>query len=320
MHLYVLLGILFLSTFAAVFSVLRILGRKTDPVVQRLSQVSRKSDHRGPVRGLVIGSNAEEESGVKSRFHSLLNVSGWFGKKDKEQMSRLKLSLVRAGYYRENSVRNFVSLKALIAITLIVICFIPWSTGIGGVPPHLLTAILMPLPIMGYFLPNAVLNSKIRRRQETIARGLPDALDFLVVCVEAGLGLNSSLIRVGQELQLKCKPLGEELLLVNREMRAGLSREHALRNLTLRSPIEDLRILVGSLILADRLGTSVARTLRAQAESLRTRVRQRAEEMAAQASIKMIFPLIFLILPALFIVIMGPGIILTLKSMEPALN
>jgi tight adherence protein C len=195
-----------------------------------------------------------------------------------------------------------------------MMCMIPWFFASVQVPPFIIVILILPIPFMGYAMPSIILNTKIRRRQLEIGRGLPDALDFLVVCVEAGLGLNAALIRVGQELQLRCKALGEELLLVNQEMRAGLSREQALRNLSQRNPVQDLRILVGSLILADKLGSSVTRTLRAQAESLRTRIRQRTEELAAQSGIKMLFPLVFFILPALFIVIMGPGVILTLSS------
>jgi tight adherence protein C len=168
----------------------------------------------------------------------------------------------------------------------------------------------------GYILPAFILTWKINRRQEEIAAGLPDALDFLVVCVEAGLGLNAALLRVGSEIKVKSRGLGEELTLVNQEMRTGVPRERALRHLSQRNLVGDLNVVVASLILADKLGTSVADTLRAQAESLRTRVRQRAEERAAKAGLKLLFPLVFMILPTLFIVILGPAAIMGMRALR----
>jgi tight adherence protein C len=114
---------------------------------------------------------------------------------------------------------------------------------------------------------------------------------------------------VGAELSVRCKPIAEEFGRVNQDLRTGVSREKALRNLSDRNKVEDLRIFISALILADRLGTSVADTLRAQADSLRTRIRQKAEEQAARAGIKMLFPLVFFILPALIIILMGPAMI-----------
>jgi Flp pilus assembly protein TadB len=153
----------------------------------------------------------------------------------------------------------------------------------------------------------------ISKRQKSVESGLVDALDLLIICVEAGLGLNAAILRVGQDLKLRAPTLGDEFIFMNKEMRSGLSRQQALRNLTLRNNVEDLKILVSSIILADRLGTSIADTLRAQAESLRTRISQRAEEHAGKASIKMLFPLVIFIFPALFIVILGPGFLNLLK-------
>jgi tight adherence protein C len=176
--------------------------------------------------------------------------------------------------------------------------------------------LLMLMPLLGYFLPAVVLSLKMQERQEEIAKGLPDALVFLVVCVEAGLGLNAALVRVGKELGLRSRALGEELVLVNQEMRAGVAREQALRHLSQRNTIGDLKIVVAALVLADRLGTSIADTLRAQSDSLRTRVRQRTEERAAKSGIKLLFPLVFMILPTLFIVILGPAVILGVRALQ----
>jgi len=157
----------------------------------------------------------------------------------------------------------------------------------------------------------------IKKHQSEIASALPDALDLLVICVEAGLGLNAAIQRVGQDMAIRNPAMANELLRVNQEMRTGVSREKALRNLAERNLVEDLRILVGALVLTDKLGTSIANTLRAQADSLRTRVRQKAEEQAAKAALKLLFPLVFCILPALFIILMGPAFIALLKTFNP---
>jgi tight adherence protein C len=314
MSIYLLLALIFVAVVSYTLLAMVLFGKKSDPAAQRVKKVLKSPAYNAEGQNMSSSADSEEEE-KESLFHRLVSLFGMFSRKSKPKFSQLKLTLTQAGYYSHNSVRVFISLRIWIAMVMFAIAMVPVLLAGNLMPPVLLFAILLTFPMMGYSLPGIVLNAKVRRRKNEIAYGLPDALDFLVVCVEAGLGLNAALIRVGSELHLKSRALGEELLLVNQEMRAGLSREQALRNLTQRNPIEDLRVLVGSLILGDKLGTSVSSTLRAQADSMRTRLRQRAEETAAQASIKMLFPMVFLILPALFIVIMGPGVIMTLQSM-----
>jgi tight adherence protein C len=178
------------------------------------------------------------------------------------------------------------------------------------------TQVLLSLAGLGFggLLPNLFLSRAVQKRQEQIARSLADAIDLLVISVEAGLGLNAALLRVGQDMAVRSKPISEEFGRVNQELRTGVSREKALRNLGERNRVEDLKIFVGALVLTDRLGTSIADTLRVQADSLRTRLRQKAEEQAAKAGIKMLFPLIFFILPALIIILMGPAVISVLRT------
>ena len=162
------------------------------------------------------------------------------------------------------------------------------------------------------------LRGRIRSRKKQIISGLPDALDLMVVCVEAGLGLNATLLRVGQELSRHCPAVSQELLLVNREMRTGVSRHDALRHLSQRNPVDDVQSFVAVLIQTDKLGSSMSRTLRTQSDSLRTKRRQRAEEAAAKTSIKLLFPLVFFILPSLFVVLLGSGIIQAIKAFSGA--
>jgi len=215
--------------------------------------------------------------------------------------------LLRAGYHREDSVRVFFGIKTASALVFFSVFFVMGLMGERSTGTVFLLSAVM--GFVGLLFPETVLKFKIRKRQEKIASSLPDTLDLLVISVEAGLGLNAALLRVGSDLEVRCPPMSQEFDLVNQELRTGSSREQALRNLAKRNEIEDLRILVGALVLADRLGTSIADTLRAQADSLRTRIRQKAEEQAAKAGIKMLFPLVLFILPALIMVLMGPGLI-----------
>jgi tight adherence protein C len=169
---------------------------------------------------------------------------------------------------------------------------------------------------LGYYLPRFGLKVKIRRRQEAIRLGLADALDLLVICVEAGLGLNQALARVAEEIMHACPPLSEELHLVNLEMRAGTSRPEALRHLSERTGVEDLQSLVAMLVQTDRFGTSIAQSLRVHSDTLRTKRRQRAEEAAAKTTIKLVFPLVLFIFPAMFVVILGPAILHILEQLS----
>jgi tight adherence protein C len=161
----------------------------------------------------------------------------------------------------------------------------------------------------GMFLPSFLLSRQIAKRQTRIVRALPDALDLMVVCVEAGLGLNAALHRVGREMEMVESALSKELAITNREIRAGKPRDEALRNLGDRTGVDDVKSLVAMLVQTDRFGTSITESLRVFADSIRIRRRQRAEELVAKAAIKLIFPLLLFIFPALLIVLMGPALI-----------
>jgi tight adherence protein C len=160
---------------------------------------------------------------------------------------------------------------------------------------------------IGYVTPLLIVRSKRRRRQKDIRHAMPDTLDLLVVCVEAGLGLNQALMRVAEEIRHVSTAMSLELLQTNAEIRAGTPRDTALRQLADRTGVDDLSSLVTMLIQTDRFGTSVARSLRVQSDTLREKRRQRAEEAAAKTAIKMVFPLVFCLFPAMFVVILGPA-------------
>ena len=313
MSLYLITGLSFLTVSLLVWLALWLLRRKIDPVTERMRRYVNPEWNRGTVAELraALMSAKEKVNPTLERVASTFGVSP----KKAQSQSKLRAALMQAGFYQENSASIFIGAKILGAIGLFIVYWLMAVAGGRSGPQFLLLAVLM--AVMGYVLPDFVLRAKIRRRQDSIAGALPDALDFMVICVEAGLGLNAALLRVGQELQLRSQAFSDELNLVNQELRTGIAREHALRNLAGRNKIEDLKILVGSLVMSDKLGTNVADTLRAQSESLRTRVRQRAEEKAAKASVKMLFPLVFFILPALFIVMLGPGVILVKNTLGP---
>lgn len=183
-----------------------------------------------------------------------------------------------------------------------------WAGGVGAQRPQLLAMLLL-LAAAGYYLPNAALARMVARRQRELFEAFPDALDLMRVCVEAGLGLDASIERVGREMALESRALAEEFHLVSLELRAGASRAEALRNLALRVALEDIDVLVAMLVQADRFGTSVADALRVHSDSLRSRRRLLAEEQAAKLPVKLLFPLIFCIFPALLTVLLGPAAI-----------
>ena len=163
--------------------------------------------------------------------------------------------------------------------------------------------------LVGFFVPMMIVRAKQSKRQREITLALPDALDLLVICVEAGQGLNAALLKVGRESELQAKALAEELRQINNEMRAGVTRIQALRNFALRTGVDEVRALVAVMVQSDRFGTSVAQALRTHAESLRIRRRQRAEEIARKAPVKLVFPLVFCIFPELLVVILAPGML-----------
>src|SRR5688572_8448084 len=170
--------------------------------------------------------------------------------------------------------------------------------------------------LVGYLAPMMFVRGRQSRRQMEITLALPDALDLLVICVEAGQGLNAALIKVGKEMALSSGALSDDLMIVNNEMRTGVSRTQALRNFSLRTGVDDVRALVAVMIQSDRFGTSVAHALRIHSDSLRTRRRQRSEERARKAPIKLLFPLVFCIFPELLVVILAPGMLQLFRALS----
>jgi tight adherence protein C len=256
--------------------------------------------------------DAEEPQAMKS-FLGLVKRIGEKAPRSPKEMGQLRLRLVQAGYRREEALTMFFGIRVFLALAL----FGLFSTPII-MPPNI------PLALgglgVGYVLPGMLLARMAKRRAHRIRLALADALDLLVVSVEAGLGLDQALSRVGAELSFAYPDLSDELRLVNLEMRAGKPRSEALRNLADRSGVDDLNSLVTMLIQTDKFGTSVAQSLRVYSETLRTKRRQRAEEAAAKTGVKMVFPLVICIFPAVWIVTIGPAAIKFVKVLLPMVN
>ncbi len=171
--------------------------------------------------------------------------------------------------------------------------------------------------LFGFYLPNFYLKLKTMRRKEEIQRGLPDALDLMVVCVEAGTGLDAAIQRVGEEMKFSNKALSEEFHLLILELMAGKARRDALRNLALRTDLEDINSLVTLLIQTEQFGTNIGQALRVHSDSMRTKRYQKAEEVAAKLPVKLIFPLILFIFPSIFVVVLGPAAIRIFRILFP---
>jgi tight adherence protein C len=228
-------------------------------------------------------------------------------------MGSLRLRLVQAGYRRDDAIAVFFGIRICVALAL----FSLFATSIVGRPNILLALSGLGL---GYLLPGMVLARLAKRRSHKIRLALADMLDLLVVSVEAGLGLDQALMRVSSELAMAYPELSDELRLINFELRAGKPRAEALRNMADRSGVDDLSSLVTMLIQTDKFGTSVAQSLRVYSETLRTKRRQRAEEAAAKTGVKMVFPLVLCIFPAIWIVTIGPAAIKFVTVLFPLVN
>ncbi len=231
-----------------------------------------------------------------------------------QTVNRSRLLLVRAGYRGPQAVMVLRGVRFLLPILFIAIVYF---TGFYKENPIVVIAIT---GVAGFMLPEFYVTQKVRRRQHRLQLSLPDALDLLVICMEAGLGLDQAILRVAQELRTAHPELSEELQMVNMETQLGKNRLDALRELATRTGVEDIKGLVAMLIQTDRFGTSLAQSLRIFSDDLRLKRRQRAEEAAAKTTVKMVPPLVFFIFPALMVVILGPGIIAIMHQLLPMLS
>ena len=250
----------------------------------------------------------EPSSGATSLLESLTQplapFRNWLKSNDQELAYRLSI----AGFRKKQDVDTFLSCKIALPIIGIVL------STFASLHDFLLYALF--LGVLGYFAPDMFLIYAINKRKTKIGRALPDALDLLVICMEAGLGIDQAVIRIANEMAPGQPELAEEFFIIGREQRAGKARIDAWRSMADRVDLESVRQFVGMLAQTERLGTPIARALSQFADGLRTKRLMQAEEHAAKTTIKLIFPLTIFIFPAIFIVLLGPGVISIMKTFE----
>jgi len=289
-----LLGFVFVSLLIAAAAM--VLSPSGAAIIQR---------RLGELRGVPVEEPVYTEAAVRT-----LKQLAKYAPQSPSEMGKLRKRLVSAGFRNKEALTIFMGIRLGVALT---------AFGVASSPligrPNVFLAI--GVAAVGYLLPSMVLGRLAKKRQHRIRLSLADVLDLLVVSVEAGLGLDQALQRVGEELAFTHKDLSEELRLVNLEMRAGKARSEALRNLADRTGVDDLSSLAAMLIQTDKFGTSVAQSLRVHSDTLRTKRRQRAEEAAAKTGVKMVFPLVFCIFPAIWVVTIGPAAIRFVQVLFP---
>jgi tight adherence protein C len=283
----------------------------------------RPSEARARLRDLVAGERPEpgRDAGWLKFVADLTRpISSLASPEEGFEKSSVKLRFVHAGIRNPSAPIAFFGIKTALTLGLPLVGFTALAfTGAQPKGNNLLLLLLL-LATVGYYAPNLVLHSMVKRRQRDIFENFPDALDLMTVCVEAGLGTEAAMMRVAKDMQVKSPALGDEMRLVNLELRAGSDRERALRNLAFRTGVDEIDGFVSMINQAERFGTSIAASLRIQSDLLRTRRRQRAEEAAAKIALKLLFPLIFCIFPSLMVVLMGPAMIQIYRVLLPTMG
>jgi tight adherence protein C len=288
-----------LALFGVFLAVALMAGSATYVVFERRSSASLRRRLAG-APDVSVGLSESPMDNEQSAA-AMKRVATFIPKSPKE-MSKLQRRLAAAGYHQPSHALTFAFSEIIVALTFFAlpVLVVGFRRGVmfGAVAA-----------IVGYMLPSFYLERKVKRRRRMIQNGLPDALDLLIVCLEAGLALDQAIIKCAEELQIAHPALAEELRMVNVECRAGKPRIEAFKNFASRTKVDDVRSLVAMLVQTDRFGTSVAQALRTHAEVSRTKRRQRAEEAAAKLGVKLVFPLVFCLFPAFYVVVLGPAVI-----------
>jgi len=251
-------------------------------------------------------------------FHELVKKLGTMLPINPKDAGVIQRRMIRAGIRNPNAIRYLYGSKVLLGVGLPVLMSLAVA-GSSSDPSNKVLAVLASAGL-GFFAPNEYINLRVKKRQKEIKKGLPNALDLLVVCVESGLGLDQAMVQVAKDLEHAHPDITEEFAMVNYELKAGKRRIEALRNLAERSNVDDLKKLVAVLIQADRFGTGIAASLRGHADFMRVQARQIAEEKAAKLGVKLVFPIFFCILPSLFVVTVGPMVIKIIRDLLPMMN
>jgi tight adherence protein C len=271
-----------------------------------LRKIREGKNQRGEV--VAVRTNNGATSRLGEQLTRLLRVLGERLKTDKSvDYSKMRLDFLKAGFRRHDAPHVFMGAKLVVGLAL-PLSFFAFRLKVVGATSSLTTiGLVVFFALLGLQLPNLWLRVRIAKRKEDLKDGFANVLDLLVVCVEAGMGLDAAITRVGIEIAVSNRAWSEELKLFNLELRAGKSRREALKNLAMRTDIEDVNSLATALIQTDRFGTSLAKALRVYSDSFRTKRYQKAEEIAAKLPVKLVLPAVLLIFPSLFVAIAGPA-------------
>jgi tight adherence protein C len=277
-----------------------------EAMLERISAVVTPRRKRG-----VLLSTVQQ---TKSSFGEMVEHLERVLPKSHAEVSVVQQRLIRAGYRKESAVKLLYGAKVLVPLTL---CSLVLVTGLARDNSFFVYAMALGL---GYLAPDFWLGRRIKIRQTRIRLGMPDVLDLLIICIEAGLSMDQATARTAEELRLAQPAICDELGIVVLEQRAGRARSDAWRQFADRTAVDSVRNLVSVLVQSEQLGTSVAKTLRVHSDTLRTQRRQRVEEQAAKTTVKLVFPLVLFIFPSLFLVTLGPALIIMSESFHKYFN
>lgn len=251
-------------------------------------------------------------------FRDLMKRLGALVPVSPKDVTVMQRRLIRAGLRKENALKVLYGCKLVFGVLFPVATFTAAANMQMDVSNKMIAVLIA--AVAGFFGPNEFVRMVAKRRQKHIQRGLANALDLMVVCVESGLGLDQAIMQVAKELEKAHPEITEEFAIVNFELKAGKRRAESLRNLADRTAVEDLKKLVAVLIQADRFGTGISQSLRAHSDYMRVQARQIAEEKAAKLGVKLVFPIFFCILPSLFVVTVGPVAMKIVRELLPMMN
>jgi tight adherence protein C len=278
-----------------------------EAMVQRLSGLVTPGRKKASFLGLLQQRGISLGNNMMGQFERLVPRS-------QSELSVVQRRLVRAGYRNETTVTFFYGAKILVPLCL---CLIAATTGLAHSGGLFVYALAVGL---GFLAPDFWLGRQIASRQAKIRRGLPDVLDLMIICIEAGQSLDQATVRTAEELRTAQPAISDELGVVVLEQRAGRARTDAWRQFAERTAVDTVRNLVSVLVQSEKFGTSIAKTLRVHADTLRTQRRQKVEEQAAKTTVKLVFPLVFFIFPSLFVVTLGPACIVITESFKTLLT
>jgi tight adherence protein C len=299
-----MLWIIWITVFTSFF----LFARGFIAVWDRRQRVKVRVGNPGPGSASpLLRHQPKQPSGLKEWTIDKLIFAGQWALPDMNKITEMRKDLIKAGYRHPQAPAIYLSLRIIMAFAFAFPVLL-YSIIRGNLNPATLTFAFL-LAFLGFFLVSLILGIKIRRRQDNLDRALPDIIDLFVICMEAGLSLNAALQRVAEETRKSYRDFSEELQITNGDLRAGLPWDEAFDNLGKRTDVQSIRSMVGLMIQSNKLGASISEALRHHADFIRTQRILVAEEKVGKLAVKMIFPLVFFIMPAIIIVAVGPGIL-----------